>query len=162
MIEVRGTFFRAVDPRYASSALDGSRGAGRYNRADQPTLYLSSSREGVDAAMIAHRDSRTPDLEVLQIDVVASGIVDLRDPDALHRYGVDLAAAAAPWQEAASAGQVPSSWLVRDQLEAAGAHGLIDPSRQRPGLWHLVLFQWNDDGPVTVRVHDSHVHPSGS
>ncbi|WP_368074223.1 hypothetical protein [Curtobacterium sp. SGAir0471] len=38
---------------------------------------------------------------------------------------------------------MPTSWLVRDRLVALGADGLIDPSRKRPGLWHLVLFRWN-------------------
>lgn len=60
--------------------------------------------------------------------------------------------ARAPWQEFAASGGTPSSWLVRDQLVAADANGLIDPSRQRPGLWHLVLFRWNTPGTPTARV----------
>ena len=50
------------------------------------------------------------------------------------------------------AGEEPSSWAVRESLEAAGAHGLIDPSRTAPGLWHLTLFRWNDDGGPRVRL----------
>ena len=48
------------------------------------------------------------------------------------------------------AGEVPSSWAVRRRLEEAGAHGLIEPSRTAPGLWHLTLFCWNEDGAPRV------------
>ena len=149
--EVRGTFHRAVDPRSRRFAIAGSRSAGRYSRADQPTLYLSSSVEGVEAALIAHPGTRSADPVVVELDVVAPRIVDLRDPSARAAAGVDLADATAPWQEVVADGRVPTSWRVRDRLAALGADGLIDPSRKRPGLWHLVLFRWNEaDGP---RVH---------
>lgn len=143
---VVGRCFRAVDPAHRHSALTGSRAAGRYSRADTPTLYLSSSPEGVAAAMIAHASARTPLLELVEVDVDAHGIVDLRDHAALAAAGIDPADAAAPWQEAVAAGAAPPSWRVRDRLLELGAHGLIDPSRKRPGLWHLTLFDWNSPG----------------
>ncbi|WP_420714750.1 RES domain-containing protein [Roseateles sp. SL47] len=64
----------------------------------------------------------------------------------------ERAPAPTPWQDIANTGGTPRSWTVRDRLMAAGAHGLIDPSRQRPGLWHLVLFRWNEAGGARVRV----------
>ncbi|MDY7526362.1 RES domain-containing protein [Cryobacterium sp. 10I1] len=67
-----------------------------------------------------------------------------------RRHGIDLADAVAPWQDIAKAGDEPSSWQVRRRLEALGANGLVDPSRKRPGLWHLTLFRWN--GPDAPRV----------
>lgn len=154
MREVRGIFFRAVDPAHRAQALRGSRSAGRYSRPDEPTLYLSSSVDGVAAAMVAHRDARAAELEVVAVEVVASGIVDLRDAAALEGFEVDAADAAAPWQGVVAAGGEPPSWRVRDALVEAGAMGLIDPSRQRPGLWHLVLFRWNEMGGATVRILD--------
>lgn len=154
MREVRGTFFRAVDAAHRDRALRGSRAAGRYSRPHEPTLYLSSSVEGVAAAMVAHRDARAAQLEIVEVDVVAAGIVDLRDPDALERLDVSMVDAVAPWQDVVASGGEPPSWRVRDALVAAGATGLIDPSRQRPGLWHLVLFRWNELGGATVRVVD--------
>jgi RES domain-containing protein len=72
MRTVEGSFYRAVDPAYRDAALAGSRSAGRYSPPDVPTLYLSSSPEGVAAAMIAHTDDRTPDPEVLQFNVEAN------------------------------------------------------------------------------------------
>jgi RES domain-containing protein len=152
---IHGTFYRAIDPSFRAFAIVGSRTAGRYSRAHEPTLYLSSSVDGVEAAMIAHRDARSAALEVLELDVEASGIVDLRDANALEAAGIDPAHAAAPWQEIATAGGTPASWTVRDRLLAGGANGLIDPSRKRPGLWHLVLFRWNEPDAPIVRPSTS-------
>lgn len=155
MCTVTGSFFRAVDPEYRSAALEGSRSAGRYSPPNTPTLYLSSSREGVAVAMITHTDHRAPRLEVLEFGVQAERIVDLRDHQALKRMGVDPADAAADWQELVAAGGSPASWKVREVLEGFGAQGLIDPSRKQPHLWHLTLFSWNKaDAPtVTQALH---------
>jgi len=146
---VTGVFHRAVDGAHRAGALDGSRLPGRYSATGQPTLYLSSSVEGVAAAMVAHGGAQR-DLAVLRFSVQADGIVDLRDPSALAAVGVDLEDAVAPWQEVVAAGGVPRSWAVRRRLEDLGAEGLIDPSRTQPGLWHLVLFRWNADGGPRV------------
>ena len=151
---IRGTFFRAIDRRFRERVLIGSREAGRYSRASEPTLYLSSSIDGVKAAMTAHTDARSPAREIVTIDVTASRIVALRDAAALAAAGVDVADAVAPWQDIVAAGGAPRSWAVRDRLAALGAHGLIDPSRTRPGLWHLVLFHWNEADAPTVRVRN--------
>lgn len=149
---IRGMFFRAVDPRFREFAIAGSRSVGRYSRADEPTLYLSASVEGVEAAMVAHRDVRAETLEIVAIDVDAARIVDLRDPGTLDSIGIDLQDAVAPWQDIAAAGGTPGSWQVRDRLVEIGADGLIDPSRKSPGLWHLVLFRWNEDDAPTVVI----------
>lgn len=107
--------------------------------------------------MAAHTDARAPRLEVVQVRVEAERIVDLRDADTLARVGVDLADAVAPWQDTAAHGGTPPSWGVRETLDAAGAAGIIDPSRTKPGLWHLVLFDWNsgEGSPVVSVVEDT-------
>jgi RES domain-containing protein len=150
---VRGTFYRAVDPEYREDALAGSRTAGRFSPPDVPTLYVSSSPEGVEAAMIAHIEAGTPPREVLAFDIVACRIADLRDRTAMTALGVDPEAAAAPWQDDVVSGRRPASWRVRDALVERGALGLIDPSRKHPGLWHLTLFSWNRPGAASVRTH---------
>lgn len=101
--------------------------------------------------MIAHADHRRTELEVLRFEVEAEQIVDLRDGAALESVGLDPADAAADWQGLVSRGETPPSWRVREVLESRGAHGLIDPSRQQPGLWHLCLFRWNTVGASLVR-----------
>ncbi|MGG4603528.1 RES domain-containing protein [Paenalcaligenes sp. Me131] len=151
---IDGIFYRAIDPAYRAYALSGSQSAGRYSSSTQPTLYLSSSREGVDAAMQAHKQNRSSKLEVLSFHVVAKNIVDLRNPLALSAAEVNIEDAIASWQELVARGATPPSWTVRDRLVACGANGLIDPSRKAPGLWHLVLFSWNQNDAPQVHLVD--------
>ncbi|SMG14306.1 RES family NAD+ phosphorylase [Agreia pratensis] len=149
---ISGTFYRAIDPSFREFAIAGSRSAGRYSREHEPTLYLSSSIDGVEAAMIAHKEARSKAREIVELDVEAAGVVDLRDSNALEALGIDLADALAPWQDIAAAGGTPASWMVRDRLLELGANGVIDPSRKRLGLWHLVLFRWNEADAPIVRL----------
>ena len=75
--------------------------------------------------MMAQDDVRSEALEVVAIDIEASGIVDLRDVNALEAVGIDLEDALAPWQRIAEADGTPRSWTVRDRLIEVGANGLI-------------------------------------
>lgn len=150
-INLNGTFYRSVTRAHLDKALSGSVRAGRYSRADEPTLYLSSSPEGVEAAMQAHRTGDDDDRLTLAIAVTANRIVDLRDVAACAAIGLDRDRAFAPWQAVVKAGGEAPSWAVADQLRAMGTNGLIDPSRTAPGLWHLVLFAWNE--PDRPQVH---------
>ncbi len=101
--------------------------------------------------MQAHRDARAS-LKIINVSVVADKIFDLRNADALLAAGIDINDAIAPWQETVKAGGIPSSWQVRARLESLGMNGLIDPSRKAPGLWHLVLFSWNENSHAQVRM----------
>lgn len=152
LVSVQGRFYRAVPSNPDIDPLRGSRGAGRYSRAGQSNLYLSASADGVSAAMQAHPNQDRYERITIALDVVAPAIFDLRDIDACHAAGIDRHDAFAPWQEIAISGGTPASWHVRDRLEAMGARGLLDPSRQSPGLWHLCLFEWNNPGAATVKV----------
>lgn len=84
--------------------------------------------------------------------VRAARIIDLRSDVARRAVGIDLADATAPWQETVARGGTPSSWGVRDRIIDFGADGLVDPSRKRPGVWHLVLFRWNRPDAPTARL----------
>lgn len=148
---IEGRFYRAVDRAYVDDPISGSRVAGRYSPPDRPTLYLSASPEGVAAAMQAHSRADAVERVVIALDVAAHGMFDLRDAEACARLGVAPADAFAPWQDLVAQGLRPSSWTVRERIEAAGANGLIDPSRTVPGLWHLVLFRWNQPAAPDVR-----------
>ena len=156
---VQGIFYRAVDSTFREGALDGSRSEGRFSPRETPTLYLSASPEGVAAAMIAHTDSESPSRMILSFGVEASNIADLRDRATMAAIGVDIDAAAAPWQDDVAAGRAPASWEIRETLLGLGAQGLIDPSRKRPGLWHLTLFAWNRPGTPSVRDFPVGNHP---
>lgn len=151
-VHFEGIFYRAVDPAFRAHAIAGSINPGRYSRSDQPTLYLSSSPEGVKAAMVAHKENRNESLSLVSVHVSAHHIFDLRNEVARNAAGINLDDAIAPWQAEVAKGGTPRSWHVRAQLEAMGAQGLIDPSRKAPGLWHLVLFAWNQNGTAKVEL----------
>lgn len=152
LTDVDGVFYRAIDPAYRNVALSGSRGPGRYSNSNQPTLYLSSSPAGVEAAMRSHRGNRRVSLEIVEVRVIANKIFDLRNADAVLAAGINLHDAIAPWQEMVKEGGVPPSWAVRNRLESLGVNGLIDPSRKATGLWHLVLFSWNNNSQSHVKM----------
>ncbi|WP_170956109.1 RES family NAD+ phosphorylase [Cohaesibacter gelatinilyticus] len=56
------------------------------------------------------------------------------------------------WMNALSRGEEPWSWVAADKIRSLGYDGLIDPSRRRPGLWHIALFRWNDDNAPQVEL----------
>jgi hypothetical protein len=101
--------------------------------------------------MIAHRGNRSPELQMVAFEVVATNVIDLREVERLATFDVDARSAPAPWQEDADADGTPDSWRVRDALVSLGASGLIDPSRKRLDLLHLALFAWNTAGAPSVR-----------
>ena len=146
---VRGKFFRAIAPGRVADALHGSVQSGRYSRPGQRTLYLSASLEGVKAAMIAHGGS--DHRRILEFWVDAESIFDLRDTAVLDLLTRLVGNPFNDWQHHVAAGEEAPSWRVRDQVQSLGAKGLIDPSRHAPGLWHLVLFEWNAPGAPAVR-----------
>lgn len=90
MTDIDGVFYRAIDPAYREFALSGSTGPGRYSNGHQPALYLSSSPEGVEAAMKAHAGNRSANLVMIKVRVVADKILDLRNADAVSAAGIDL------------------------------------------------------------------------
>ncbi len=147
-----GIFYRSVLAADLDRALDGSIQPGRYSRANQKTLYLSASREGVAAALMAHARPGDPERRVVAVKVAADLIFDLHDDLACRQADIDRDQAFADWQRLVAEGQTPPSWAVADRVRALGANGLIDPSRHAPGLWHMVLFRWNVPGGAKVRL----------
>ena len=145
LIEIKGKFFRATDPKYKNDALVGSVRAGRYSRENQSTLYLSSSMAGVVAAMGKY-DVDIPSYVVHSFRVSAPSIFDLRNHNSCMAADIDLRDALGDWQQTIRRGAEPASWRIADKLRQLGANGLIDPSRKAPKLWHLVLFCWNSPG----------------
>jgi RES domain-containing protein len=113
---------------------------------------MSSSEEGVRAAMQAHPPAAGELRSTWPLVVDADRIADLRDDAVFLATGMQRDDALAPWQDGLAKGHEPSSWSVRTALEEIGAEGLIDPSRKAPGLWHLVLFRWNQPNAAQVRL----------
>lgn len=151
-VRVTGIFYRAVADAPNIDPLAGSIAAGRYSRPNQKTLYMSSSEDGVSAAMLAHPLPSGQVRSTWPLFVDADCIADLRDDAILSAIRMQRDDALRPWQDGLAKGQEPSSWSVRSALEEIGAKGLIDPSRKAPGMWHLVLFRWNQPNAPRVRL----------
>ena len=129
--------------------LDGTVLAGRYNRVGECALYMSSSPEGVAAAMARYGPAART---IVRLEVAAARLVDLRDATACAALGIDPSRAQEDWVAALDRGEEPASWPVADRARTIGADGLIDGSRRAPAAWHLVLFRWNAPGAARVGV----------
>ncbi|WP_273691350.1 RES domain-containing protein [Ketogulonicigenium vulgare] len=83
-----------------------------------------------------------PHLVPLQADQL--WLFDPRDTDEAAALGVDPAWSQASWQGALAERRAPPSWQIADAARRAGADGIIDPSRQIAGGWHVTLFRWDN------------------
>ena len=124
------------------------RPAARFNRRGQDALYLSPDEISARVAIGEYVRAGDPARLLLTFEVERCRLFDLRHPDAAAVYED----ARQPWRSAMQRGEEPRSWLAADLVRRSGAVGLIDPSRRRPGLWHVTLFRWNDSDAPRVRI----------
>ncbi|MEH6475827.1 MAG: RES family NAD+ phosphorylase [Sneathiella sp.] len=150
LTEISGIFVKIVFAEDAHLPLTTgapNRPAARFNRPGQDALYLSP---GVDSARVAIgeyvKEQDRPRV-IVQYEIDRCLLFDLRSDDAAAIYEL----ARQPWQSANKQGIDPPSWEAADKLRKAGHTGLIDPSRQQPGLWHITLFRWNEVGAPYIR-----------
>ena len=119
----------------------------RFNRAGQDALYLSPDELSARVAIGEYVKAGDRQRFLLQYEVERCTLFDLRHPDAAEVYD----SAGQPWRKALARGQYPSSWEAADHIRQSGHVGLVDPSRRRPGLWHITLLRWNEPGAPSVR-----------
>ena len=105
--------------------------------------------------MIAHNDARPGSLDIVAIDVEASGIVDLRDVSALEAVGIDLEDGLAPWQADADARGTPRSWTVGDRLIDI-CERFDRPVAEEPGPLAPGVVPVERGGRAGVRLLDTH------
>ncbi|WP_439650025.1 RES family NAD+ phosphorylase [Gymnodinialimonas mytili] len=120
----------------------------RFNRRGENALYLSPDAESAHVAIGGDVKSDDPPRVLARYKITRCKLIDLRSKDAAKLYEL----AKCPWRSALQRGEDPSSWTAADVVKASGAVGLIDPSRRRPGLWHLTLFRWNEPGAPNVSL----------
>ncbi|MFQ6551145.1 RES family NAD+ phosphorylase [Aestuariibius insulae] len=120
----------------------------RFNRAGQNALYLSPNEESARVALRSYEIGESPERVLLTYQLETCTLFDLRGPEASDLY----ARARQPWRVALEAGEEPPSWAAADEIQAAGYVGLIDPSRQKSGLWHVAIFRWNEPGAPGIRA----------
>ncbi len=142
LTEVSGEFVKIVwagDPDVHLMRGAPDRPPARFNRRGQDALYLSPDVESARVAIGQDVNAGDPPRIVLTFQVERCALFDLRSPEAADIYAI----ASQPWRALLAAKGTPPSWHAADQLRQKGYVGLIDPSRRRPGLWHITLFRWN-------------------
>jgi len=123
---------------------------GRWHHDGQRALYLSGTREGCAVALRAYARPDDPPRSIVPIQVADARIIDLRDPATRNALHTSLSDIHTFWAKLHAAGSAPPTWDLADQVRAAGACGLLTPSRSRPELTHLTLFHWNITGHATL------------
>ncbi|WP_417685989.1 RES family NAD+ phosphorylase [Roseibium sp.] len=147
---VRGTFVKLAFAQDAGVVLkrgDPERPAARFNPKGSDALYLSPDEESARVAIGQYVRPETRDRVLLTYELSEARLCDLRDPAASALY--DLARM--PWLAPLERGEEPPSWSAAERIRELGFDGLIDPSRRQPGLWHVTLFRWNEEGAPNVR-----------
>ena len=149
LTEVSGKFVKIVwaeDPDIHLTRGSSDRPPARFNRLGQDALYLSPDVESARVAIGQDVKEGDRPRVLLTFEVQRCALFDLRAPEAADIYAL----ASQPWRRLLAAHGEPSSWSAADQLRSDGYVGLIDPSRRRPGLWHITLFRWNEPGAPDV------------
>ena len=119
----------------------------RFNRTGEDALYLSPDETSARVAIAEYVKPGDPPRMLLRYEVAPCSLFDLRHPEAAEVYEL----ARQNWRDAVARRQEPPSWQAADHIRKGGHAGLIDPSRRRPGLWHITLFHWNLPGAPMVR-----------
>ncbi|MCD2178361.1 RES family NAD+ phosphorylase [Rhizobium sp. C1] len=151
---ISGRFYRAVLVERIGNVLDppAPQSAGRYHRHGQPALYMSPEPEWAMRAISGYMREDGKARVLIPVRVSEAFVLDQHDEALCDRLGIDRMQSNVSWRTALEAGGEPPSWRTADLARAAGADGLIDPSRNIPGGWHLDLFRWNDLGGPRVEV----------
>ncbi|MEH6404641.1 MAG: RES family NAD+ phosphorylase [Sneathiella sp.] len=148
-IEVSGVFVKIAYANDAEMPLKrglSGRPAARFNRPGQDALYLSPDEQSARAAIGEYVRDDDPPRVLIHYQVERCTLLDLRHRDAATIYGL----ARQSWQDVVANGDEPTSWEAADTIREARHAGLIDPSRQRPGFWHITLLRWNEPGAPSV------------
>jgi RES domain-containing protein len=147
---VAGTFVKIVfdgDTDIFLSRGLSHRPPSRFNRPGQDALYLSPDEISARVAIGEYVKPGDSPRVLVRFEVTPCSLFDLRHPAAADIYEL----ARQRWRDVVARGEEPPSWHAADHIRETGHPGLIDPSRRRPGLWHITLFHWNAPGAPTVR-----------
>lgn len=148
-----GVFYRVVFADALARVLDGvQHPEGRFHHGGQQAIYMSPTPEMAAIAVKTYLRPGDPDRVTVPLQVAKARVLDFRMPEAEAFLGLPWRETAVPWRDQRAAGLPATSWSASDSARAAGADGMIYPSRQRSDRWHLVLFRWNIPGGPMVTV----------
>lgn len=161
-------FSKTISGRYWRSVFFGNEDSlissasapfGRWHQDPQQALYLSASPEGCRIAVKAYQNDEDPKRGIFPFKVEEATVVDLRDPDTRAGFDISLSDIHVFWADLKAQNEPSPTWVISDRLRALGADGLLTPSRSRPDLTHLTLFNWNRvNGPRVFRDSDPLLH----
>lgn len=103
---------------------------GRFHHSNQTAVYTSLSEQGCATAIARYLAPNDGPREIVQLEVEAEQIFDLR-----HEPAVRIV-----WQDLRAKGAAAPTWEFSDAARRLGAQGMLYASRSRPDLTHLVVF----------------------
>jgi RES domain-containing protein len=151
---ISGRFYRSVLAERVDNVLDppSPQSAGRYHRYGQPALYMSPEPGWAIRAISGYMREDGKARMLVPLLVTEAMVLDQHDEALCEGLGIDRTQSNVSWRTVLEQGGEPPSWKTSDIARASGADGLIDPSRNISGGWHLDLFRWNDLGGPKVEV----------
>ncbi|SMR83243.1 RES domain-containing protein [Aliiroseovarius halocynthiae] len=150
-VTLNGLFWRSTFLGHEDRILaPASAPFGRWHTEGQKALYLSGTPEGCRVALNVYLRKDDPERGIYPLRVINAQVADLRDPETRAAYSAPLDEIHARWADLRAEGLNSPTWRVSDRARAAGLDGILTPSRSRPDLTHLTLFQWNSAGAAQV------------
>lgn len=153
LLRLCGFFYRVVRQQQIENVLSplNVNSAGRYHSPGQSILYMSPELEWAQSAISPYMLEDRHRRFVIPLRVENALVFDQRDAKACDALKFDPRESNMPWRAALKTGNRPPSWANSDAVRGVPADGIIDPSRNIPGGWHLNLFKWNTaDGPQVI------------
>lgn len=148
-----GRFWRAIfEGDDAQLLKPAGAPAGRWHHNGQTALYCSMQPDACRVSINLFATADDPRRMIHLIEVTVDRIVDLRIPQIRDDLNTSLSDIHADWKEERTSGQPAATWLLSDRLRKLGAQGILSPSRSRPDLTHLTLFDWNSDTGASVKT----------
>jgi RES domain-containing protein len=130
---------------------------GRFNRPGNAALY--TSLDPTTAWMEAQQGFpfKPQPMTLVAYQVNCSDVVDLTQPKTLKTLKLTKDDLACSWEDMATQGQEPPTWLLADKLHEMGFFGVIVQSFA-PGCKNenrnLVMWSWSDTLPHSITVID--------
>lgn len=156
----KGRVYRAHNPRWSFSPTSGegaARHGGRFNPVGLPALYSSLRMETAWLEAQQGFAFKPQPLTICAYEVDSDPIRDLTDPNSLKSLGVTRAELACPWEDLATRGATPPTWVLTRKLIEEGANGALVPSFAPGAAFadvNLVFWRWSDAAPDQVILID--------
>jgi RES domain-containing protein len=155
-IAISGRFWRMLTVNWQRQPLSGAGAAlvgGRWNRPNQPALYLATDHS---TAIAEFHQSLVRPGTLVGYDIRSSAILDLTAAETFNQLSIDSDIVSCEWRRIWKIDKMdPPTWPLVDQLCRNGAEGALFPSQQQSGGVNLVLWRWGrlpDNGAVVHPV----------